>query len=68
METLVIGSIVSARENQALNLIGCLFTVHVKTDLCIGAFIAPGTWSNIVCLLCDGGIEDLLWFWTAVFY
>jgi hypothetical protein len=68
IEVLVIGSTVSARENQPLNLIGCLFTVHIKTDSCIAAFVAAVTSSNIVCLLCDDGTEDLFSRWQGVFH
>jgi hypothetical protein len=68
IERLVIGWIVSGRENRALHLIGCFFMVHIKTGLCIAAFVAAVTSSNIVCLLCDGGIEEVLSFWKAVFH
>jgi hypothetical protein len=68
IETLLIESIISARANRAQNLICCLLTVHIKTDLCIAAFVAAVTSSNRVCLLCDDGIEDLLSFWKSVFH
>jgi hypothetical protein len=67
INTMVIGSTStrfgSVESEQIINIIGCLFTIGSFPS----AFLAAVSSSEVVCLLFDGGIQQVLTFWRNVF-